>query len=116
MHIELVRVDGALHYRLTQTIGTGNEYHLTEAGLRIQGEHHPGGAGFGTHHALNADGQGNQLVFKTLVHTVGNGPVIEQRSEYFLGRTDDVVHTADIQEGFLLTGKGRIRQVFGGGG
>src|SRR5690606_30767773 len=53
---------------------------------------------------------------KALVYAVGDSAVIEQGGEHFLGRTDDVVDATDVQEGFLLAGKGGIRQVFGGGG
>ncbi|MNT55916.1 hypothetical protein D3C72_1931890 [compost metagenome] len=52
---------------------------------------------------------------EALVHAVGNGAVVEKGSEHFLGGADDVLDTPDVQEGFLLTGEGRVRQVFGGG-
>src|SRR5690606_35391674 len=52
VHIEFVRVDRALHHCFAQTVGTGDEHDITEAGLGIQGEHHTGGTGFGTNHAL----------------------------------------------------------------
>src|SRR5690606_37015267 len=116
VHVKLVRVDRTLHHGFAQTVGAGDEYHVTEAGLGIQGEEHAGGAGFRAHHALHAGGQGDQLVVEALVHAVGDGAVVEERGEDFLGRADHVVHATDVEEGFLLTGKGGIRQVFGGGG
>ncbi len=114
MHIEFVRVHRALHHGLAQAIGGGDEDRIAEAGFGIQGEEHAGGAGFGAHHALHASGQGDQLVVEALVHAVGDGAIIEERGEDFLGRANDVVDTADVEEGFLLAGEGGIRQVFGG--
>ena len=52
---------------------------------------------------------------EALVHTVGDGTVIEQRGEHFLRSTDHVVHAADVEEGFLLAGERGVWQVFGGG-
>src|SRR5690606_13412037 len=114
--IELVRVNRALHHGLTQAVGTGDEHHITEAGFGIQGKHYTGGTGLGADHALHAGGQGDQLVIEALVHAVGYGAVVEQRGKHFLGGADDVVRPPNVQEGFLLTGKGGIRQVFGGSG
>ncbi|MCY1396959.1 hypothetical protein D9M71_119450 [compost metagenome] len=116
VHVELVGVHRALHHGLAETVGAGDEHHVTEAGFGIQGEHHAGGAGFRADHALHAGGQGDQLVVEALVHAVGDGTVVEQGSEYFLGGADHVVHATDVQEGFLLAGEGGVRQVFGGGG
>ncbi|MNZ65162.1 hypothetical protein D3C78_833490 [compost metagenome] len=113
--IKFIRVDRALYDGFTQAVGAGDEHHVTEARLGIEGEHHAGGAGFGTDHALHAGRQGNQLVVEALVHAVGNGTVVEQRGEHFLGGADDVFDATDVQEGFLLTGERRVWQVFGGG-
>src|SRR5690606_14696636 len=95
VYVEFVRVDRALHHGFTEAVGAGDEYHVTEAGLGIEREHHAGGAGFRTHHALHAGGQRDQLVIEALVHTVGNGAVVEQGGEDFLGGADHVVHAAD---------------------
>ena len=112
--IEFVRVDRALHDGFTQAVGTGDEHHVAETRFGIEGEHHAGGAGFRADHALHAGGQGDQLVVEALVHAVGDGTVVEQRGEDFLGGADDVVDTADVEEGLLLAGEGGVRQVFGG--
>ncbi len=114
VHVEFVGVHRALHHGLAEAVGAGDEHHVAEAGLGIQGEHHAGGAGFRTHHALHAGGQGDQLVIEALVYAVGDGAVVEQRGEDFLGRADHVVHATDVEEGFLLAGEGGVRQVFGG--
>ncbi|MNK87239.1 hypothetical protein D3C87_1071700 [compost metagenome] len=114
--VELIRVHRALYDGFTQAVGAGDEHHVTEARLGIEGEHHAGGAGFGTNHALHASRQGNQLVVEALVHAVGNGTVVEQRGEHLFGGANDVFDTTDVQEGFLLAGEGSVRQVFGGSG
>ena len=116
MHVELVGVHRTLHDGLTEAIGTGDKHHITETGLGVQGEHHTGGTSFRTHHALHAGRQSDQLVVEALVHAVGDGTVVEQGSEDFLGGANHVVHTADVEEGFLLAREGGVRQVFGGGG
>src|SRR3990167_1051707 len=115
VHVELVRVDRTLHYSFAEAVGAGDKYHVAETGFGIEGEHHAGSAGFRTHHALHASRQRDQFVVKALVHAVGNGAVVEQRGEYFFGSADHVVHTANVQEGFLLASKRGIWQVFGGG-
>ncbi|MNQ41558.1 hypothetical protein D3C85_552360 [compost metagenome] len=115
VHIEFVGVDRALHHGFAEAVGAGDEHHVAKARLGVEGEHHPGGAGFRTHHALHTGRQGHQLVVEALMHAVGDGAVVEQRGEYFLGRADHVVDAADVQEGFLLAGEGSIRQVFGSG-
>ena len=53
---------------------------------------------------------------EALVYAVGNGAVVEQGGKDFLDGMDHVVHATDVEEGFLLTSKGGIRQVFGSGG
>ncbi len=115
VHVEFVRVDRTLHHGFAQAVGTGDEHHVAEARLGVEGEHDAGGAGFGADHALHAGGQGHQLVVEALVHAVGDGAVVEQGGEHFLGRADHVVDAADVEEGFLLAGERGVRKVFGGG-
>src|SRR5882672_10056960 len=52
---------------------------------------------------------------ESLVNTVGNGAVVVERGEHVLERGHYVGEAADIEEGFLLSGKGGVGQVFGGG-
>ncbi len=116
MDIKLIRVHGALHHHFAQAVGGGDEHHVAEAGFGVQGEHDPGGAGLGAHHLLHAGGQGHQFVVEALVHPVADGAVVEQGGEHFLHRHHHMVEAANVEEGFLLTGEGGVRQVFGGGG
>ncbi len=114
VHVEFVRVDCTLYDGFAQAIGASDEHHVAEARLGVEGEHDAGGAGFGANHALHTGRQGNQLVIEALVHAVGDGAVIEQRSEHFLGRADHVIDAADVEEGFLLAGERGVWQVFSG--
>ena len=49
---------------------------------------------------------------KALVHAVGNGAVVVQRREHLLHGLEHIVDADHVQEGFLLTSKRRVRQVF----
>ncbi len=53
-------------------------------------------------------------VLETLMYPVGNGAIVVERREDLAHGVEDVVDPFDVEEGFLLSGKGRIRQVFGG--
>jgi len=54
-------------------------------------------------------------VCKPFVHAVGNGTIVVKRSEHFLDGVQDIFQAMNIEEGFLLTGKRSIRQIFGSG-
>ena len=52
-------------------------------------------------------------MFEAFMYAVGDGTVVVQRSKYMVHSCFDVFQAVDIQEGFLLTCKRCIRQVFG---
>ena len=54
-------------------------------------------------------------VREALVHAVGDGAVVVERGEHVADRVEHVVGAADVEEGLLLAGEGRFRQVFGRG-
>ena len=112
VHVELVGVDRALHDHLAQAVAGGHEHRVAEAAFGVQGEHHAAGADVGTNHFLHAGRQRDQRVVKALVHAVGDGAVVEQRGEHLVHAGFHMRQAADIEHGFLLTGEGRIRQVF----
>ena len=105
VHIELVRIDGALHHRFTQSVAGGDEDHLRKTGLRVDGEHDPGRAQVGAHHALDTRTQGHMLVRKALVHPVADGPVVVERGKHLADFVQDVVDPGHVQKRFLLAGK-----------
>ncbi|KAG1274173.1 hypothetical protein G6F65_010619 [Rhizopus arrhizus] len=93
----------------------GDEHHVAEAGLGVQGEQHAGGTDAGTHHQLHAGRQEHVFMLEAVVHAIGDGAVVVQRGEHFLDLVHDIVGAGDVEEGFLLAGEGRIRQILGGG-
>ena len=114
VHIELVGIHRALDHRLAETIAGGDEDHVLEAGLGIDGEQHAGRAGIGAHHALYAGGKGNLGMGEALVYPVGNRTIVVQRGKHLLDRVQDIVVAVNVEKGLLLPGKGGIGQVFGG--
>ena len=115
VHVKLVGVDGALHHRLTQAVTGGDEHHIFKAGFGVNGEHDAGRTQVGAHHALHTGRQGHLGVGKALVHAVADGAVVVERGEHLFHLVQHVVDANHVQESFLLTGKGGVWQVFGGG-
>ncbi len=77
-HVELVRVDRALHHVFAQAVGGGDEDDVAKAAFGIQREHDPGGGQIGTHHFLHCDGQGHVHVIEPVVGAVADGAIREQ--------------------------------------
>ena len=113
VHVKLIRVDRALHHRLPQPVGTGDKHHVPKTGLGVQGEHHPRGAPVGSHHLLDAGGQGNRVVIETPVSAIGDGPVVVEGGEDLFDGPQNLGDAAHVEEGLLLSGEGGVRQVFG---
>ena len=76
VYIKFVRIDRALYNGFAQAVGSSNEYNVFKAAFGVDGEHHAGRAAVGTHHALNACRQRNNIVRKAFMHTIGNGAVV----------------------------------------
>ena len=66
------------------------------------------------HHPLDARGERDVVVVEAVVDAVSDRPVVVQRGEHAADRGEDVLDAADVQERLLLTGEGRVRQVFCG--
>ena len=113
--VELVRVHRALHDRLAEAVRSRDEDHLVEARFRIEREHHAGSALVGAAHALNARGKRDLSVREALVDAVRNGTVVVEGSKDFLHVAENGVNAVHVEHGFLLAGKGSIRQVLSGG-
>jgi hypothetical protein len=115
VHVKLVRVHRALHHGFAEAVGGGDEHHLVKARLGVDREHHARCARIGAHHALHAGRQRDVGMGEVLVHAVSDRAVVVKRGEHFLHGVQDVLVAVDVEEGFLLAGEGRIREVFGGG-
>ncbi len=115
MHIELVWVHGALHHRLAQAVAAGDEDHVFKARFGVDGEHHPGRAEVGAHHALHPSRERHLGVRKALVDAVADGAVVVEAGKHLFDFVQHVGYALHIQKGFLLPSKGGVGQVFGGG-
>ena len=80
--VELVGIHRTLHHRLAQAVAGGDEDHVLEAGLGVDGEDDAGRAQVGAHHALHAGRQRHVAVREALVHAVADGTVVVQRGKY----------------------------------
>ena len=54
-------------------------------------------------------------MLETVVHAIGDGAVVVEAGEDFLHLDHHIVLAGDVEEGFLLTGKARVRKILGGG-
>ena len=113
VNVELIRIHRSLDDRLAQAVGSGDEYHVLEARFGVDREHHPRGAGVGADHALNAGGQRHLGMGEALVHPVGDRAIVVERREDLLHRVEDVLVAMDVEEGLLLPGERRVRQILG---
>jgi hypothetical protein len=114
--VEFVRIDGALHDGLAETISGRDEYHVAKARVGVEREHHAGAAKIAAHHMLHADGKRHGVVVEFVVHAIGDGAIVEQRGKYLMHALQQMRFAAHVQERLLLACKRRIRQILGRGG
>ena len=112
--VELVGVHRALHHRLAETVGGGQEHDVAETGVRVEREHHAGRAEIASHHVLHADRKRHGVVIEIVVHAVGDGPVVEEGRVYLVHRGEQVLLAAHVEEGFLLPCERGLRQILRG--
>jgi hypothetical protein len=114
VHVELVGIHRALHDRLAEAVARRDEDDAVEAGLGVHREHHAGGASVAPDHALHARRQRDVGVREALVHAVRDRAVVVERCEHVMDPVEHRIDAGDVQEGLLLAGKRRVRQVLGG--
>ena len=51
-------------------------------------------------------------MLESLVDTIGDGPVVEERGVDLVDAGDDVVESAHVEERLLLTGERGFREIF----
>ena len=68
----------ALHNGLTQTIDTGDEYRVTEAGFGIQREHHTTGPEIRADHFHHPHGERDFEVIEPIIDAIDDGAVSEE--------------------------------------
>ena len=111
--VELVRIHGALHDRLAETVRGRDEDDVAEARVGVEREHHTACAEIGAHHVLHAGRQRDQVVIEALVHAISNRAIVEQRREHLVHALQQRIAAAHVEERFLLAGEGRFGQIFG---
>ena len=109
--VELVRIDRALDDHFAQAIRSGDEYHVPEAGFRVQGEHHPARTQIAAHHLLHGSRERHAAVVKAVMGTVGNGALVVERGIDPPDGLEDVVDAADVQKRLLLASERGFGQI-----
>ena len=116
VHVELVGVDLTLHHQLPEPPSRGDEHHVLEPRLGVDGEGHAARAEIAPHHALDAGRERDIAVVVPLVRAIGDGAVVVERGEHLAHRIDEGIRAAHVEERLLLPGEGCVGQVLGGGG
>ncbi len=109
--VELVGVHRTLDHALAEAVRRGDEDGVLEAGLGVHREHDAGRAEVGAHHPLHSRREADVAVGEAVVDAVGDGPVVVERGVDLTDRVQDRVDAADVEEGLLLAGERRVRQV-----
>ena len=110
-----VGIDRALHDVLAEAPGGVDQHDLGEAGLGVDREHDAGAAQVGAHHLAARRRERDLHVVEALGLAVADGAVGEQRGVAAPAGVEQGLFAADVEEGLLLAGEARVRQVFGGG-
>ena len=113
--VELVGIDGALDHGLAEAVARGDEDDVGEAALGVDREHHAGRADVAAHHPLHPGRERDVAVRVALVHAVADGAVVVEAGEDLAHLRQHLVDAGDVEEGLLLAGERRVRQVLGGG-
>ncbi len=96
VHIELVRVDLALHDVLAEPIRTGDEHHIAKAGFGVEREYHAARSEIGADHLHDRDRQRDLEMIEPVVDAVDDGAVGENRGETASARLEQLILAAHI--------------------
>jgi hypothetical protein len=111
--VELVGIHRALHDRLPEPVASGDEHHVAEARLRIEGEGDAARREVAPDHELHSGGNAHVLVAEALVDPIGDRAVVEKRSEHALHRPEHFLFPVHVQKRLLLAGEGGVGHIFG---
>ncbi len=114
--VELIGIDGTLHDILAQAVDASDEHDVAEPGFCIEREHNTARSAVGSDHLHDSDRERDLEVIKSIVDSIGDGPIGEDRSEAVPAGFEQLISAADVQETFVLACKARRRQILGGGG
>ena len=113
--VVFVGIHRPAHHVLAQAPGGVDQDDVGKARLGIEGEQDPGGALVRAHHLLHSHREGDVEVAESLVVAIGDGAVGEQGGEAAEAGLQELLLSPDVEVGLLLSGKGRLGQVLGGG-
>ena len=116
VNVELVGIDLTLHHHLAKAPGRGDEHHILEPRLGVDGERDAARAQVASDHALDAGGQGDVFVRVPLVGAVGNGAVVEQGGEHLANRVHQRILAAHVEQRLLLPREGGFGKILRRGG
>ena len=109
-----IGIHRALDHGFAKAIGGREQHRITKTGFGVDAEHHPSCRQISTHHALHSDREGHREVVIAVELAVGDSPVSEQRGVTAAAGRQQGRLAVHVEEGFLLTGKAGLGQVFGG--
>ena len=102
---KLVRRHRTLDHHLAQTVRTVDNQNLAKTGFGVNGEQDAARRRIAPNHFLNRNRESNAGLIKTLVLSVRNRPVVEERSHTLFDGDEERFRSDDVQKSILLTGK-----------
>ena len=114
VNIEFVGIDLALDDGFAETVTAGDEHHVAKSGFGIEREDDAAGREIRADHFHHGDGERDLEVIEAVVDAVGNRAIGENGGKAAPAGFEQVLRAAHIEEAFMLAGKARGRQIFGG--
>ncbi len=115
MDIEFVGIDLALNDVLAQAITAGDQHHVAESGLGIEGEDDAAGALVGPHHIHDRDRKRHFQVIESVLVAIDDGAVGEQGGEAAAAGLEHRLFAAYVDVTVMLAGKAGIGKILRGG-
>ena len=75
----------------------------------------PDGAEIAAHHPLHARRKRDVPMRESLMHPIGNGPIVVQAGKYLSNGMKNIIQAIDVEECFLLACERGLREVLGRG-
>ncbi len=110
---EFVGVELSLDDGLAQTVGAVDHHHVPGAALRVEREHDAGGAEVGSDHVLDADREADVQVIESMLDSVDDRAIGEERGETASAGRDEGVGASHAEVRLLLSGEARLGEILG---
>ena len=111
--VELVGVDGSLHDVFAQPVGPGDEDHIAETGLGVEGEEHPALGQIRPDHLHDGHRLGHLELPEAVLEPVVDAAVGEHAREAALDRLDQLGLAVDVEERLVGTREARFGEILG---